>query len=205
MKGDRDISEDRLVAYLEPTEVIDFECGTVRAVADGLQCSHVEETVRHCFNFVRDEIPHTFDRGKGPVTCNASDVLKHGTGICFAKSHLLAALLRANRIPAGICYQRIQLNPGGTEFILHGLNAVHLPDAGWLKFDARGNAPDKGIITDFSPPDDCLAFPVQNPGERLIETIFTRPIDPVVKVLSTHQNLDHLEKALPDWEESNND
>jgi len=36
-----------------------------------------------------------------PVTCKASDVLIYGTGYCYAKSHLLAALLRANAIPAG--------------------------------------------------------------------------------------------------------
>jgi len=42
------------------------------------------------------------------VTCSASEVLREGTGICFAKSHLLAALLRAVGIPAGLCYQVYQ-------------------------------------------------------------------------------------------------
>ena len=78
-----------------------------------------------------------------PVTCRASDVLKYRTGYCFAKSHLLAALLRANQIPAGLCYQRLTIdhppvqgsidtNPPHT---LHGLNAVLLPEFGWYRMD----------------------------------------------------------------------
>lgn len=31
-------------------------------------------------------------------------------GICFAKSHLLAALLRCKSIPAGFCYQKLILD-----------------------------------------------------------------------------------------------
>lgn len=29
-------------------------------------------------------------RWQNPVTCRASEVLVHGTGYCYAKSHLLA-------------------------------------------------------------------------------------------------------------------
>lgn len=39
------------------------------------------------------------------VTWRASDVLRRGTGLCFAKAHLLAALLRAVGVPCGLCYQ----------------------------------------------------------------------------------------------------
>ncbi len=59
-----------------------------------------------CFEFVRDEVRHSWDFKENPVTCHASEVLRHRTGYCYAKTHLLAALLRANRIPAGLCYQR---------------------------------------------------------------------------------------------------
>jgi hypothetical protein len=37
----------------------------------------------------------------------AYDVLKNQTGIFWTKSCLLVALLRANKIPAGISYQRL--------------------------------------------------------------------------------------------------
>lgn len=43
------------------------------------------------------------------VTCSASDVLQHRSGICYAKSNLLAALLRKEGIPTRFCYQRLIL------------------------------------------------------------------------------------------------
>lgn len=63
-------------------------------------------------DFVRDQIRHSADYRPNPVTCKASEVLRHGTGYCYAKSHLLAALLRANGVPAGLCYQRLSVGDG---------------------------------------------------------------------------------------------
>jgi len=73
-----------------------------------------------------------------PVTLKASEVLENKTGFCYAKSHLLAAFLRANRIPSGLCYQRLSVYENGPPFCLHGLNAVFLPGIGWYRIDARG-------------------------------------------------------------------
>jgi hypothetical protein len=61
--------------------------------------SEAEALEKACFEWVRDEIRHSYDYQMNPVTCRASDVLEYKTGYCFAKSHLLAALLRANQIP----------------------------------------------------------------------------------------------------------
>ena len=94
-----------------------------------------------------------------PVTLKASEVLQHGTGFCYAKSHLLAALLRANGIPAGLCYQRLSVNDTGAPWCLHGLNAVFLEDIGWYRCDARGNRP--GVTAAFTPPVERLAFAVR--------------------------------------------
>jgi transglutaminase-like putative cysteine protease len=92
--------------YLSSSEFIDWNSPLVqakaKALADGLT-SH-EDIAKNCFEFVRDEIKHSWDYKINPVTCKASSVLKHGTGYCYAKSHLLAALLRANGIPTGLCY-----------------------------------------------------------------------------------------------------
>jgi len=66
-------------------------------------------------------------------------VLKYKTGYCYAKSHLLAALLRANNIPAGLCYQRLTIENDMLPYCLPALNAVYLPKYGWYRIDARGN------------------------------------------------------------------
>ena len=62
-------------------------------------------------------------------------------GICWAKSNLFAALLRANNIPAGICYQRLTLgDTPDTGYCIHALNAVYIKSINkWIRLDARGN------------------------------------------------------------------
>jgi transglutaminase-like putative cysteine protease len=74
---------------------------------------------------VRDQICHGLDFKLNPISCKASEVLKHGTGYCYAKSHLLAVLLRANKIPAGLCYLGLSFNGNGAPLCLHGLNAAY--------------------------------------------------------------------------------
>lgn len=121
-------------AYLATCDVIDWQHPNVHKQAQALKQTltdecHDEAVARACFEFVRDEIAHSFDAQSGPATRSASDVLAHRTGFCYAKSHLLAALLRANGIPAALCYQRLRLDDDGT-FCLHGLNAIYLPAHG---------------------------------------------------------------------------
>lgn len=91
------------------------------------------------YGFVRDAIPHSMDTGDPRVTWRASDVLAARTGICFAKSHALTALLRAAGIPAGLCYQRLT-GSDDARLIVHGLVAVRLPGWDrWARQDPRGN------------------------------------------------------------------
>ena len=131
-----------------------------------------------------------------PVTCRASDVLHHKTGYCYAKSHLLAALLRANGIPAGLCYQRLSLDETGTPYCLHGLNAVHLPEVGWYRMDARGNR--SGVNAQFTPPQEQLAFKIQFAEEADFPIIFAEPLNVVVEALKTYPSWDLLLDHLPD-------
>src|SRR5690349_4342018 len=155
--------------YLDRSEVIDHDHPQVAAKAAELaaRCDSRTAVAQRCFEFVRDAILHSADHQRDPVTCKASEVLQHGTGYCYAKSHLLAALLRANGIPAGLCYQRLLVEPdapGGTACCLHGLNAVHLGQHGWYRVDPRGNKP--GVAAEFCPPLERLAFPVVGVAER---------------------------------------
>jgi transglutaminase-like putative cysteine protease len=121
-----------------------------------------------------------------------------GTGYCYAKSHLLAALLRANGIPAG--NQRLSIDDKGPPFCLHGLNAVYLPEIGWYRVDCRGNK--SGVDAQFSPPIERLAFRVIFPEERELADILPDPLPGVVNVLRTFHTWDEVCKNLPDWDGS---
>ncbi|MCD7809309.1 MAG: transglutaminase-like domain-containing protein [Erysipelotrichaceae bacterium] len=59
---------------------------------------------------MRDNISHSADINEDIITISASQVLVEGHGTCFAKSHLLAALLRCKSIPTGFCYQKLILD-----------------------------------------------------------------------------------------------
>lgn len=193
-------NKNLLTAYLEASEYIDYDHAAVRAKAVELAAhySSEEEVARSCFEFVRDSIRHRRDFKMNPVTCRASDVLLHGTGYCYAKSHLLAALLRANGIPAGLCYQRLSVDSGGPPFCLHGLNAVHLRRHGWYRVDARGNKP--GIAARFAPPIEHLAFTVIEDEERDLPEIWPAPMPVVVQALTMHDTVEQVIRNLPDIE-----
>lgn len=186
--------------YLAPSAWIDSGHPQVRAQAAALAGADAADTARRCFEFVRDEIRHSWDhwqhRPQDPVTCRASDVLAHRTGYCYAKSHLLAALLRANGIPAGLCYQRLAVGTEGPPFCLHGLNAVWLPDHGWYRIDARGNK--EGVDARFTPPVERLAFPVLAREERDLPEIWAEPLDVIVAALTGNATVENVAANLPD-------
>ena len=185
-------------AYLAASEWIDHDHPTIAAKARELRGALADDlaVARACFLFVRDAILHSSDHRLNPVTCRASDVLEHGTGYCYAKSHLLAALLRANGIPAGLCYQRLSFDDTGPPFMLHGLNAVHLPGIGWHRIDPRGCKP--GVNPDFTPPVEALAYAPKLPGEADLKEIFAEPLPVVVRALTTAKDWQGVIAALPD-------
>ncbi|WP_199303656.1 MULTISPECIES: GNAT family N-acetyltransferase [unclassified Synechocystis] len=187
-----------LNAYLCKTEVINWQHPDIQALAQQLAAGHETPVViaQACFEWVRDAIRHSVDYQMNPVTWRASDVLQHKTGYCFAKSHLLAALLRANQIPAGFCYQRLSIDDRGTPYSLHGFNAVYLPITGWHRVDPRGNKP--GIDTKFSPPIEHLAYQPKLDEEADFSAILAEPLAIVVTALQTHATWDALLHHLPD-------
>lgn len=182
--------------YLDSSDHIDWQRPSVDTKATELAsgCCDPEAVARRCFEFVRDEIRHSWDARDNPVTCRASEVLKYATGFCYAKSHLLAALLRANGIPAGLCYQRLRLEGGG--FCLHGLNALYLEPYGWYRVDARGNTGE--VAAQFAPPAEKLAFPVLAEGEVELPGIYAEPLPVVVEALESAADIYQLAGRLPD-------
>ena len=170
--------------FLAASRIINYDHPAVyrkaRELASG--AANDEAVANRCFLFVRDEIRHSADFMQNPVTLKASGVLEHRTGLCYAKSHLLAALLRANGIPAGLCYQRLAFDSISRPFALHGLNAVYLQEHGWYRIDARGNKP--GIDARFTPPIERIAYVPRKPGEGDLPGIFTEPFPEVTDVLT---------------------
>ena len=184
--------------YLRSTEIIDWEHPQVLALALDLAAgsTNLIEIARRCFEWVHDEIRHSHDYRMNPVTCTASEVLAAGTGYCYAKSHLLAALLRANSIPAGLCYQRLSRDDNGAPYCLHGLNAVYLPNIGWYRIDPRGNK--EGVNAQFTPPVEQLAFVIRYEGEGDLPEVWPDPLPVVISVLRTYRTYDALWENLPD-------
>jgi len=186
--------------YLQASPHIDKDHPLILAKARELAqgCTDATILAQRCFEFVRDEIQHSGDHQRDPVTCTASEVLRHGTGYCYAKSHLLAALCRALGIPAGLCYQRLSISDtnSGPPYCLHGLNAVYLPNLGWYRVDARGNKP--GVQAAFTPPREQLAFALRDAGERDLPEIWHEPLPVVVHTLTSCASVAEVARHLPD-------
>jgi Transglutaminase-like superfamily len=184
--------------YLQVSEVIDWQYPTILHLAQQIASEHpsLVATAKACFEWVRDEIRHSVDYKINPVTCRASDVLKYRTGYCYAKSHLLAALLRANAIPTGFCYQRLSVHDDGAPYSLHGYNAVYLPEFDWYRIDARGNRQD--IDAQFTPPKEKLAYDIRLAGEADFQAILAEPLPIVIEALQRCSQWDEMLCNLPD-------
>ena len=185
-------------AYLKSTDIIDWHHPLVKAraknLAEGKELTI--DIVRECYKWVRDKIRHTGDYGLNIVTCRASEVIKAQTGFSFSKSHLLAALLRANHIPTGLVYQRVRSEESVSGFALHSLNAVFLPKFGWYRIDARGN--NDFINASFNPPKEYLAYTTREQGEADLPKIWTDPLSTVIEVLERRENAEEVIRRPPD-------
>ncbi|MDI3404687.1 transglutaminase domain-containing protein [Streptomyces cavernicola] len=189
----------QLSAYLADTEAVNHSHPSIRHEAECLQAQTADAYTyaEAAYAFVRDAVPHSQDSGDLRVTWRASDVLELGTGICHAKAHLAAALLRAAGIPAALCYQRLTLGEGLEDgHALHGLIAVHL-DGAWHRQDVRGNKP--GVDARFSLSGERLAWvPRAEFNEVDYPVLYDEPHSVVLDALKAAPDRPTLWKSLPD-------
>jgi transglutaminase-like putative cysteine protease len=195
---------NNLMDYLQETKEVDYSNPMIAAKAAELfDSSQTEiEKAKIAFEFVRDHISHSWDIQSNRVTCQASEVLAHKEGICYAKSHLLASLLRSQGIPTGFCYQRLMLfDTPDKGYCIHALNAVYLQSLNkWMRLDARGNK--LGVDAQFSLEEEKLAFPVNKEcDEKDYPVIYVQPHPKMVEVLTSHTDLlemylHHLPESL---------
>ncbi len=193
-------STDDMEKYLKEDDVIDFRNEIIVSISDLLSKKADSEIgyIKEAYEFVRDSIAHSADIGEDVVTCNASEVLKAGHGICFAKSHLLAALLRCKSIPTGFCYQKLILDDETAPILVyHGLNGVYLGEyKKWIRLDARGNK--DGVNAQFSTDNEQLAFDVRpEKGEKDGFTVYSVPDIKILEKLRKNKTRTELLNDLP--------
>ncbi|MEK8131906.1 transglutaminase family protein [Paenibacillus filicis] len=187
--------------YLLETDEVDYSHSSIREKTHELysHSPHEVDFVRSAFEFVRDHISHSCDIRSSRITYKASDVLQFKEGICYAKSLLLAALLRGNGIPTGFCYQRLTLgNTPDTGYALHALNAVYFRTMDqWIRLDARGNKP--GVDAQFSLDAEQLAFPIRSHYDEIdYPIIYVNPNPQTIAVLKQSTNcIEMCQNHLP--------
>lgn len=185
-------------AYLAADDAIDHEHPLVRDTATRIRTEATDAYAyaEAAYRFVRDTIPHSVDSGDMRVTWRASDVLATRNGICHAKAHALTALLRAQGIPAALCYQELADDDGGMG-VVHGLIALRLPGRDrWDRQDPRGNRP--GVDARFSLDEEHLAWPVRPElGEVDHPVLHAAPHPVVLQALRTSADREELWRTLP--------
>ncbi|MCI8331662.1 MAG: transglutaminase family protein [Clostridiales bacterium] len=184
------LTDKPISRYLESSYYIDWEDARIGQQANELLSEGDElATIKNTYDFVRDRIKHSWDVQDCRVTARASDVLCKGVGICYAKANLFCALLRANHIPAGICYQRLTLGDTmESGFCVHALNAVYLSSLKrWIRLDARGNK--AGVHAEFSVEEERLAFQVRPAYEEIdYQEIYAEPLAATMRALAAHDD-----------------
>ncbi|MGJ8673115.1 transglutaminase-like domain-containing protein [Rubritalea sp.] len=187
---------DKLEAFLQFDEIVSVNHAIREKTEEIVQGIESDASkARAIFKWVRDTIPHTKDIEGDIVTCSAIDVFEQGTGICFAKSHLVAVMMRLEGIPCGFCYQLFENDLSSTpnSMALHGLNAVFLESTSqWHKIDPRGNRDD--IRGEFSTGDEILAFPAML---FMDDCVYAKPLQSVVDGLREASDIASLWPHLP--------
>ena len=186
--------------FLSENEYTDFSSPVISRKPDELFRSARNDTgkAKIAYEYVRDEIHHSFDINAAVITAKASDVLMHKTGICHAKSNLLAALLRLQGIPADFCSQHITLadddSPG---YCVHCCNAV-FTDKRRIKADTRGST--NGRNAQFSLTALQPAFPDRSRyDEYFWEGICSEPHSDTMRMLEKADSLQEAADNIPDY------
>lgn len=191
---------DNINEYLKRDNVIDYDSKNIIELSEILFKKANDELsfIKAAYEFVRDNISHSADINEDIITCTASEVLNAGHGICFAKSHLLAALLRSKSVPAGFCYQKLILDDETAPILIyHGLNGVYINEyKKWIRLDARGNK--TGVNAQFSIETEQLAFPIREEmGESDSFVVYPNPDSKILEKLKKNKTRTELWADLP--------
>jgi len=179
--------------YLSETECIDYNNSVIQEKVRELKLNSDSQLkyIENAYKFVRDEISHSWDIKSEVVSRKASEVLINRTGICWTKSSLLAALLRANGIPSGFSYQFLTRADDNVDegYIIHALNTVFISELNkWIRLDARGNK--ESVHADFCLDEEKLAFSIRSElGEVDYRDNNPDLDDRLIKILKESKNI----------------
>lgn len=179
--------------YLLETECIDYNNSVIQEKVNELKLNSDSQLkyIENAYKFVRDEISHSWDIKSEVVSRKASEVLINRTGICWTKSSLLAALLRANGIPSGFSYQFLTRADDNADegYIIHALNTVFISELNkWIRLDARGNK--ESVHADFCLDEEKLAFSIRSElGEVDYRDNNPDLDDRLIKILKESKNI----------------
>jgi len=187
--------------YLKPTPIIDSDSEVIKAKAKSLTEGKDEiiEKAKSIFYFVRDEIKYNPYTPIFPL--NASATLERGYGFCVHKAVLLAALARAEQIPArlGFADVRNHFVPEKLAklmrtdiFACHGYTELYL-EGKWVKatpaFDLKMCQENRIIPVEFDGKNHAIFHPYNLDGELHIE---------YVKEYGTYEDVP-LEECFKAW------
>ena len=69
--------------FLASSEIIDCDHPAVKRLVAEVRRQTELQTIRAAYEAVRDRYPHSYDIGAEEVSVSASDVIRHGHGICL--------------------------------------------------------------------------------------------------------------------------
>ena len=103
---------------------------------------------------------------------------------------MLAALLRCKSIPAGFCYQKLNIaDEIAPVLVYHGLNGVYMKEyKKWIRLDARGNK--NGVNAQFSIEMEQLAYAIRvEKGEEDDFMVYPNPDMKILEKLRRRASL----------------
>ncbi len=180
---------------IHPTSFVDSDAPGVVAFARDAAGGHRDARARAIalYYAVRDRITYTpYCDFRAAETYRASAVLAKGAGFCVGKAAVLAAVARAEGIPARLafadvrnhlCTPRLRALVGGDVFYYHGYVELEL-DGRWVKatpaFD-RTLCERFGVVPlEFDGREDSVFQPYDRAGRRHMEHVRDRGAHPDV-------------------------
>ena len=125
--------ENEFAPFLLPSQIVSYDRDT-GALSEALTLTESAQSdldkVTEVFDYIAKHVKYDYDKAATVQSGYLPDVdetLSSGKGICYDFAALLAAMLRANGIPAKLVMGYVE--PGD---LYHAWNMVYITDVGWV-------------------------------------------------------------------------